>query len=42
MDEGIPLLAKDLLIDLAIFMRTFHWLNKVGEKFEEKIDIGRR
>ena len=42
MDEGISLLAKDLFIDLAIFIRTFHWLNKVGEKFEEKIDIGRR
>ena len=37
----MPLLSKDLFIDLAIFIRIFHWLNKVGEKFEEKIDIGR-
>lgn len=42
MYEGMPLLVKDLFIDLAIFIRISHWLNKVGEKFEEKIDIGRR
>ena len=42
MDEGIPFLANEQFIDLAMFIRISHHSNKVGEKFEEKIDIGRR
>lgn len=38
----MPLLAKDQFIDLAILIRISHHSNKVGEKFEEKINISCR
>ena len=38
----MPFLVKNHFIDLAMFISISHYSNKVGEKFEEKINISCR
>lgn len=38
----MPFLANEQFIDLSMFIRISHHSNKVGEKFEEKINISGR